>query len=667
MAGPVVMILLGIVLLLTTMRVLHPQPLLHWFGTYWPALIILWGVIKLVEYQQAQREGTRPAGIGAGGVLLLVFLIMFGMSATQASRFNWDEIRDHINLGDEDIALFGHNYSYEDQLQQDFPAGSSLRITSDRGAVNLTASNDNQIHVTAHKRINADSQGDADKYNPATKPQLMVNGNVITLNANTQGAGDRSVTTDMDISVPRKAAVVISARRGDVSVLGREGDVEIASQHGDIAASDITGKLGLNLSGASARVSNISGDVSVQGHADDVSLADVKGAAHISGEFDSIKLEKVAGEVGFKSARTDMEFSKLNGDLDMDSGDLRANDLIGPFRLLTRSKDVRLNGVDGDVRLENENGAVEIHMTRLGNMQLSNRNSDVQIYIPDKAGFQLDARARGGEIESDFSALKIDNGDDQASASGTVGAGGPRLVITNEHGGIELRKGSSLPEPPPVAQTAQGARRAQGAGAHGKLEVGSRRRWGRAPSPGAVDLDVQFLLQLIMIRSYKGTTPTIPQSCYVDDSAQLIGDVVLGEHASIWMNAVLRGDVHSIRVGAHSNVQDCSVLHGMKEQYGVFLGEYVTVGHSVTLHGCTIEDRCLIGMGSIILNGAHIGAGSIIAAGTLIPEKTIVEPGSLWMGSPGKFRRKLEEKDQETIMRYARNYLEYKDSYLREK
>ena len=115
------------------------------------------------------------------------------------------------------------------------------------------------------------------------------------------------------------------------------------------------------------------------------------------------------------------------------------------------------------------------------------------------------------------------------------------------------------------------------------------------------------------------------------------------------------------------NVQDGSVLHGMKEQYGVFLGEYVTVGHTVTLHGCIIEDRCLIGMGSIILNGTCIGEGSIIAAGTLIPERTIVEPGSLWVGSPGKFRRKLQGKDQETILRYAKNYLEYKDSYLGEK
>ncbi|HEX8815806.1 MAG TPA: gamma carbonic anhydrase family protein [Terriglobales bacterium] len=170
-----------------------------------------------------------------------------------------------------------------------------------------------------------------------------------------------------------------------------------------------------------------------------------------------------------------------------------------------------------------------------------------------------------------------------------------------------------------------------------------------------------------MIRPYKGISPTIPASCYVDPSAQIIGDVVLGEHASVWMNAVIRGDVFAIRIGAHSNVQDCSVLHGMKEKYGVFLGDYVTVGHSVTLHGCTIEDRCLIGMGSIILNGARIGAGSIIAAGTLIPEQTVVEPGSLWMGSPGKLRRKLTDDDQKTIMQYANNYLGYKDSYLNEK
>lgn len=169
-----------------------------------------------------------------------------------------------------------------------------------------------------------------------------------------------------------------------------------------------------------------------------------------------------------------------------------------------------------------------------------------------------------------------------------------------------------------------------------------------------------------MIRSYQGKTPVIPATCYVDISAQVIGDVTLGEHASVWMNTVLRGDVHYIRVGAHSNIQDNSVLHGMLNQWPVIVGDYVSVGHSVTLHGCVVEDNCLIGMGCIILNGARIGAGSIIAAGTLIPEGTQVEPRSLWMGLPGKMRRTLKDEDQQTIRQYAERYLGYKENYLSE-
>ena len=122
------------------------------------------------------------------------------------------------------------------------------------------------------------------------------------------------------------------------------------------------------------------------------------------------------------------------------------------------------------------------------------------------------------------------------------------------------------------------------------------------------------------------------------------------------MNAVLRGDVHMIRVGANSNIQDCSVLHGMLNQWPVIVGDWVTVGHSVTLHGCVVEDRCLIGMGVVILNGARIGEGSIIAAGTLIPEGTVDRAAARWDGLAGKVRRQLDDEDQETILSYGRNY-----------
>ena len=169
-----------------------------------------------------------------------------------------------------------------------------------------------------------------------------------------------------------------------------------------------------------------------------------------------------------------------------------------------------------------------------------------------------------------------------------------------------------------------------------------------------------------MIRDYKGRSPQIATSAYVDDAAIVIGDVAIGEHSSVWPAVVIRGDVHYIRIGARTNVQDGSVLHVMRDEWPLILGDNVTVGHGVVLHGCTIESRCLIGMGSIILNGATIGGGSIIAAGTLVPERTQVPPGSLFMGHPGKLRRALSPEEQEAIDGYAQRYFEYKETYRRD-
>ena len=169
-----------------------------------------------------------------------------------------------------------------------------------------------------------------------------------------------------------------------------------------------------------------------------------------------------------------------------------------------------------------------------------------------------------------------------------------------------------------------------------------------------------------MIRSYQGRAPEVHPSCYVDLSAQLVGDVTLGEHSSVWMNAVLRGDVNSIRVGSNSNVQDCAVLHGQRNLYPVIVGDWVTIGHNATVHGCVVEDECLIGIGSRVLNNCRIGAGSIVAAGAVVPEHTVVPPRTLWAGVPAKLRRELSDKDRALILEYAKNYLDYTEIYLKE-
>jgi len=457
-AGPVVLILIGVFFLLGNLGILQWHNLGLWFAHYWPALLILWGVIKLVEYQQASRSGGRSAGIGAGGVILVVFLVVAGLTATSLSRMDWEGLRDQFHI-EGNAPWWGHTYNYSDDLQQAFPEGSSLKVSNERGAINISASDDNQIHVAVHKRVNAEQQSEAENWNKQTKPQISVSGQVVSVDANTRGSGDHWVNTDLDISVPRKAALTVSARHGDVSIMGRDGNAAITSQDGDVSVTDLNGTVNLSLDNSSARLSQIGSDVTIQGRAKDVSLEDVKGSVHLDGDFlESLKLSRIAKAVSFKTSRTDMDFNKLDGYLNLDSGDLEANTVTGPLRLRTRSKDIILNGVTSDVRLQNENGAVEIHMNKLANMEITNSKGDIRVYVPEKAGFTLEAQARDGEIQSDFNALKIDNGDNRATANGSVNGGGPRMVLNNEHGTIEVRSGALTPAPPAAPSAPKASR-----------------------------------------------------------------------------------------------------------------------------------------------------------------------------------------------------------------
>jgi DUF4097 and DUF4098 domain-containing protein YvlB len=458
-AGPIVLIIIGIVFLMMTMGVLDRYSFGLLFAKYWPALLILWGVIKLIEYEQAKRSGYPPRGIGAGGVFLIIFVICIGLSATGFVRI-WPNIREHIQIGDDqDIEdLFGgQTYNYSDELSKEFPAGGTLRINDDRGTITVNTSGDAKtIKVSIRKRVRAESQSDADNYNAKTKPDISVNDKIVTLNANTQGAGDKGVATDMDVYIPKNADLVITGRRGTVSITGVNGNVSVNHQRGEVDINDQTGNATLDLNRSSARLQRVKGDVTIQGRANEVAVEDVDGAVHLNGEFyESVRLVHVTKTVSFRSSRTDIEFSRLDGRLDLDSGDLRADSLVGPIRLTTRSKDISLAGISGDLRLEDTNGTVDVGVRKAGNIQIDNRKGDVQVTIPPNTAFKVEAQARGGgnEISSDFSELQISNGENQSTATGSIGTNGPKLVINNEHGSIEIRKGTVAvaPPTPPVA------------------------------------------------------------------------------------------------------------------------------------------------------------------------------------------------------------------------
>lgn len=167
-----------------------------------------------------------------------------------------------------------------------------------------------------------------------------------------------------------------------------------------------------------------------------------------------------------------------------------------------------------------------------------------------------------------------------------------------------------------------------------------------------------------MLRPYKGVTPRVHDSAYVDESAQVIGDVEIGPESSVWMNAVLRGDVHRIRVGTRTNIQDGSIVHVMNGTHPTTIGDNVTIGHGAVVHGCTIADRVLIGMGAILLNGASVGEDSIVAAGTLVTEETKLPARSLVMGAPGKVKRPLSDAEVASILQYSGRYVGYRLDYM---
>lgn len=172
---------------------------------------------------------------------------------------------------------------------------------------------------------------------------------------------------------------------------------------------------------------------------------------------------------------------------------------------------------------------------------------------------------------------------------------------------------------------------------------------------------------MALIKSVRGFTPQIGEDCYLSENATVVGDVVIGNHCSIWFNAVLRGDVNSIRIGNNVNIQDGSVLHTLYQRSTIEIGDYVSVGHNVTIHGARVDDYALIGMGSTLLDNAVVGKGAIVAAGALVLSNTVIEPYTLWAGVPAKFVKKVSpEQSQELNKKIAEGYLMYAGWYKKE-
>jgi hypothetical protein len=438
----VVLISVGIIFLLATTGRIPHREMFAIFAKYWPVLLILWGVAKLIDHQQARRHGYRTPGMGAGGVFLLVLLTFIGLGATGIYRvsanLNEDWFRENFDIGDDDFnPFFGKKFDYTQELPtQTLPANGNIKVVNERGSIKITPGTDNQVHISLTKAMYADNQTEADKLNADANPIVKLDGNTLNIDASRVKGG----RIDFEITAPKKGDLDLMTLRGDIEVRDREGAVQTHNSRGNTVLENVAGNTVNHLRGGDFTAKNINGDLSIEGRVEDTQISDVTGVVTMQGDYvGDIALAKVGKGVRFKSSRTDLELVKLDGDLMMSRGDLRARSLTGPFRIDTRSKDIHLDDTVGDIRIENEHADIELHPKQMANMEVTTRSGGIRLVVPGNANFEVNARADRGEVDTDFNLNRGESNRSQ-TLQGIVNKGGPKVQLNSEHGTISIFK-----------------------------------------------------------------------------------------------------------------------------------------------------------------------------------------------------------------------------------
>jgi DUF4097 and DUF4098 domain-containing protein YvlB len=440
--GPVLLIAIGVLFLLRTMGYISMRGFWPWFGHYWPVLLIIWGAVALVEHLIASRSGRPTPRLGAGAVLLVIFLVAIGSTA-HFSQAHLGDIKDWGMDENPDLdgffgGIMGSKYEFTDTFAEPFKDGSQIKILGGRGDIKVTPSVDGQVHVIVQKSMRSESKGEADRMDQNSKAQFQQQGSLLVMDLS--GAGFDRGRFDLALEVPRKAPLNLFTHHGAINVSDRDANVDLSTEHGDIELDSVKGDASIHLRHGSVTANKVAGNVNIDGTVNDTSVSDLSGTLNMTGTyFGSMKLERISKPVRFNTSRTDLQFARLDGEFNMEPDELRASQIVGPFRLDTRSKGVHLDEVSGEVHIGDRNATVEINpKLPLGPIDVNNVHGDIEVTLPANAGFQLDAESVGGEVNSDFGAKSETNS--RATASGTVGKGGPQVRLRTDHASIRIQK-----------------------------------------------------------------------------------------------------------------------------------------------------------------------------------------------------------------------------------
>lgn len=435
-------------------RNLYPDlQLLAFLGRYWPFLLILWGGARLAEvlYWASQSKPLPERGVSGGEWALVVFLVLLGGGVfffNEGRGREWRE-RDWIRIGG--LEAFGESYEYPLNANVKSGKAPKLVIESFRGNARITGGDGEEVRVTGRKSIRSLDQKGAADANEKTPFELVAQGDQVIVRTNQDRAGDvRSIEAELEITVPRGASIEARGRRGDFDINDIAGRVEITSDNAGVRIARVGGNVVVDLRNSDiVRVVDAKGTVEVKGRGDDVLIENVENTAMVQGEYTgNIEFRKIARSTRFQSSRTDMTFEKVPGVVKLEGGQLAANDIVGPVRIESRSKDVRISDFSNSVDVNVDRGDVEIRPGRvpLGAISARTRSGDIEIALPEQAKFELQGKTDRGEVNNDWGApLRVSDNEQErrgGQVNGIVGGGGAKVVLETHRGSLTVRKGA---------------------------------------------------------------------------------------------------------------------------------------------------------------------------------------------------------------------------------
>lgn len=448
---------------------LHPWYLI---ARYWPILIIIWGLSKVVDYVHARShpEVAAPPLFSGTEVILLLLILIVGTLLSHVILAPWHEWSREwgIHLDESNWNNpFLNSYNYTQDLSQKVQPGSrpKLIVVNRRGDVSIQSSDSPEISAVVKETIRTTNETEAKKIYDLLKLQLAdENGQyVFQPDWGSLPNGGNNVRLDLAFRTPKSVSTEISTDHGDILLNGLQGDQSLTARAGDVHAANVNGTVRVEKSGGATEIRGVRGDVEISGRGGDVQVADVSGEVSVKGEFTgSVQFSNLRHDLSFKSSRTNLTAQNLAGKLDMELGSLEIVNLNGPLDLMTRQKDISVRGFRQRVKVEDRNGNVSLHADSppADPIEVDLKNGDILLALPSSSSFTIDAASHHGEVDSDFVApsLVVQRQGGEPSIKGTYGKGGPLIRLTTTYGTIHLvRETAAGPEPsrPPAAGETQ--------------------------------------------------------------------------------------------------------------------------------------------------------------------------------------------------------------------